>query len=133
MDMNNKVVDFETARADVDRWLDHKRVSPSKRTNMNDSIDTLTDAIMDGYLSIDSECRITQKLRFPLGEDESIGTLVFKPRLSNMEAKKYLKDIKSSDIDGRLTSYVSALTGVGKDIINKLDSEDTGIANAVAV
>lgn len=126
-------VNVETAQDDVNRWLEIKKVGESKRQSMNDSINNLVDAVADGTISIDSEGMITQNLKFPLGEDKSITALTYKPRISVGEAKKWLKDIKAGDIDGRLTAYVAALTGQAKEVINKLDSEDNGVAQSIAV
>lgn len=126
-------INVETAQKDVERWLDLKKIGSTKRQSMKDSIEGLVEGIRDGILSINEKGEIQQTLKFPLGEDESIKTLVFKPRISIKEVKPYLKEVKGSDVDGRLAAYVAALTNTSKDIIEKMDSEDSGISNSIAV
>lgn len=126
-------INVETAQQDVERWLDFKKIGSAKRQSMKDSIENLVDGIRDGILAINEKCEIQQTLKFPLGEDESVKTLTFKPRLSIKEVKPYLKEIKGSDVDGRLSAYVAALTSTSKDIIEKMDSEDSGVSNSIAV
>jgi hypothetical protein len=45
----------------------------------------------------------------------------------------HMKDVKSTDADGRLLAHVAALTGKNKEIINKMDSSDYAIASAIAM
>lgn len=126
-------INVQTAQNDVEKWLDLKKIGSAKRQSMKDSIENLVDGIREGFLSINEKGEIKQTLKFPLGEDESIKELVFKPRISIKEVKPYLKEVKSSDVDGRLAAYVAALTNTSKDIIEKMDSEDSGVSNSIAV
>lgn len=126
-------INVETAQQDVEKWLELKKIGSAKRQSMKDSIESLVDGIRDGILSIKDTGEIQQTLKFPLGEDEAVKTLVFKPRISIKEVKPYLKEVRSSDVDGRLSAYVAALTNTSKDIIEKMDSEDSGVSNSIAV
>lgn len=123
----------ETATGEVTTWLDHKKVSENKRELQKDTIDTLVDAICDGLLVVREDKILELTLKFPLDGEIPKKTLEFKPRINAGTVQKHLQGVKASDIDGRLTAYICALTGEPKSVIGKLDTEDVGIANAIAV
>ena len=65
-------VSREVAEKDVQRWLEAKRVRQSKKTLLADNIEVLVEEVMEGFISIDDDCNLTQKLRFPIGLHENI-------------------------------------------------------------
>lgn len=131
-DSKAKKLSREVAEQEVNAWLDFKKVRDRKRESSEDSIESLVYGFMDGDLVMDSESKeITLKLQFPIGG--SINELKFKPRLRLNDVHSHLKNVKSSDVDGRILAYVCALTGQNSGIISNMDSEDYSIAQSLAV
>lgn len=126
-------VSKEIAEKDVNRWLDHKKVSENKREAQKDHISALTDAISEGYLVLKDDCVFEMTLKHPLDSEDPLTVLNFKPRLKTETVLRHLQGIKSSDIDGRLLAYVAALTSQSKTLIGKLDTEDQSMAQSIAV
>ena len=77
-----------------------------------------------------------QELKFPIedkGGSTAFKTLEYKPRLNMASIHLHLQGVKSADADGRVCAYVAALTSKPKELIKKLDTEDYGIAQAIAI
>lgn len=131
-----EVVSKEIAQAEVDKWLDFKRIRPSKRESNKEYIDALVAGICDGLLILKDDMRFEQNLQFPI-EDKTGGssfkTLEYKPRINVSLIQLHLQGVKTGDADGRLLAHVTALTAKPKELIKKLDTEDYGIALAIAV
>ena len=88
---------------------------------------------MEGFISIDDDCNLTQKLRFPIGLHENIKELNFKSRLKVLEINEFLKNVKQGDNDGRVLAYILAATEQPLGIIQSLDTEDLGVSQSIAV
>lgn len=124
----------EQATAEVESWLEHKKVSQHKREEQKGMIERLIGAVMDGDLVLDGDTKeFKQLLKFPLEGATPITELVYKPRLADKEAQMHIGKIPFSDIDARLNGYVAALTKQNSGIIKNLDREDIGLAHAIAV
>lgn len=126
-------VSREVAEKDVQRWLEAKRVRQSKKTLLADNIEVLVEEVMEGFISIDDDCNLTQKLRFPIGLHENIKELNFKSRLKVLEINEFLKNVKQGDNDGRVLAYILAATEQPLGIIQSLDTEDLGVSQSIAV
>jgi hypothetical protein len=128
-----EVVVKEVAKAEVEKWLDYKKVGGTKRENFKDSIDTLAGFISDGSLTLKEDKTFEQALKFPIGSGGSITKLEYKPRIAMSVVNEKLKGVAATDADGRLLAYTAALTGQPKNIIKELDTEDNAVAQAVVV
>lgn len=127
-------VNAEQAALEVGGWLDFKKIFQKARLESRDSIDLMEDMVQEGVLEFDSETNeITHNLLFPVGEEEKISKLIYKPRLTDRMLEPYMKGVKGTDADGRLTAYVAALTSQMRGIIKGLDSQDKKISIAIAV
>lgn len=128
-------VTIETAIADVNKWLDYKKISEKKRLVQKDQIDTLVDAVVEGNLILNEDNSWKQILKFPLeGEGNlALKELTFKPRIGVSEAQIQLQKFKSSDADGRVMAYVLALTRTATELIKKLDTEDYSVCQGIAI
>lgn len=131
----SEVVTYEQAKAEVDAWLDGKKVKPKKRESYKDAVDNLIDGVMDGSLTIE-DGKITQMLSFPVKNTAGgieFDKLEYKPRLTVSETQAYTKTVKPGDSDGRIMAYASALTGKSAGLLGKLDTEDNGIVQSIAI
>lgn len=118
---------------EVVKWLDFKKVSDNKREAQKDTIETLAAAISEGCLVLKDDCSLEMELKFPTDGEEPLTKLTFKPRLKAETVAKHLQGVKGTDIDGRLSAYIAALTAQTKTLIGKLDTEDQSLAQAIAV
>lgn len=123
-------VSLEIAKADVERWLDYKKLTQKKRDEKADMIETLTDLVSSGDITIDEECNIKHNLLFPVGE---VKVLTYKPRLKAEAISVHLKGVSSDDMTGMIAAYAAALTVQPKSVIKDLDTEDFSIARAIAI
>lgn len=128
----------EVAEAEVTKWMDAKRLTPSQREANKDAIDTLIDSVIDGTLRLEGESNMwIHTLLFPLGKDgqESIAVkeLKYKPRLNDKQKQAEMKGVKANDFDGRFNALIAALTGQPRGIIEQLDTVDHRIAISVGI
>lgn len=126
-------VSVEVARQEVNKWLDHKRVSVKRREELKENIDRLVDNISEGLLVLNEKFELVQELLFPVGEGGAIKKLTYKPRLKQGEISKKIAGAKSSDVGSYVRAYASALTDQPSAIIAELDSEDYNLANQITV
>jgi hypothetical protein len=120
------------AKKEVEKWLDFKKVSSRKREEYKAYIEALTYAVQDGDLILNEDNSFTQVLKFPLG-DGSVKELTYKPRVTVSELRDATKGLAAGDAEGRLAAYCAALTNQPKGVFYGLDSEDNGIAQAIAI
>lgn len=124
----------ELATKEVNAWLDSKKIMQNTRDSNEDSTQLLIDAMVEGIVAIDDKSNvITHNLNFPIGEGEEIKKLEYRPRLNDRLLEPYLKGVKPTDSDGRLTAYICALTQNSRGIIRNMDSVDKKISLAIAV
>ncbi len=131
----SKKIPLKTAQAEVDKWLDYKKVKDQKRQNNQEQIEIMTDAMCDGTLILDDKTLVfTHKLLFPLGNSDNEGKvteLTYKPRLMVRDINAKMKGVKANDPDGRIVSYIAALTDQPSGIISSLDTEDNSLAQQI--
>lgn len=126
-------VSFEIAEAEVNSWLDYKKVDDLQREDQEGQIKALISFVQGGFLELNEDKTFTHKLKFAVGESEATTQLTYKARLTEREISQKLHGVKSDDGDGRLLAHIQALTGQAKGIIAAMDKEDFKIARAIAV
>lgn len=126
-------VPIEVAAAEVEKWLDFKKVSASKREKLKENIDALAEAISTGVLILTEKNEWKQMLNFPLEGESVITEMIYKPRLNVAQVSDKLKGVNSKDLKGFLAAYVSALTDQPMALCKKLDTEDNSLAENIAV
>lgn len=123
----------EVAMQEVGRWLDHKRVSESKRQSNEEAIKVMAEEMAAGNLILDDQYNLVYSLRFPISAEQPTTKLTFKPRLKLGTVYSHLQGVKPTDADGRLFAYAAALTGNPKEMIKNLDVDDWSMVQAVVV
>lgn len=130
-------VNRETAEKEINQWLDFKRVSRKKREENEEAIEQLVEAIMDGVLSFSSEDHtLVHTLQVPIENSE--GTVVqkeftYKPRIKVSDIHREMKGIKASDMDARVSAYLSAITGESRNVLIQMDTVDYAISQQLVV
>ncbi len=131
-----EVVSLDIARIELEKWLDYKKVSEAKKESSKESIDLLVDAISNGSLVLADNLSLIQTLDFPIKDKDgrdAYKTLEFKPRLTVGDVHSNLQGIKATDAAGFIIGYVAALISQPKEFVRKLDVQDYGIAQAIAL
>lgn len=127
-------VSRDQAEAEINSWLDYKKVNVKKRELYKDQIDILSDAICDGFLILeDKTFNLIQTLKFPIESDESTKTFTYKPRINMNAVKLPMANAKNQDPMSMIFAYASALTGQPRALFSSIDSEDYSIASAIVI
>lgn len=127
------VVASEVAILEIEKWLDHKKITARKREDLADTINLLSDAVSDGILVLDEKFNLIQTLSEPVGTEKITSKLTFKPRLQVGAVYQHLQGIKGTDVEGRIFAYAAALTENPKELIKKIDTGDFNIVQAIVV
>lgn len=133
--MQEKIT-IEQATAEINAWMDCKRLPEAKRTANASSIEELINAIMAGELILTEENKLVYSLRFPVEDNAGnvvLDKLEFKPRLNVGAINERLKGVKATDVDGRMLAYAAALTDQSLGMLGKLDTGDMGIVQNIVV
>jgi len=128
-------VSREVAETEIEKWLDYKCIKPRTRENLELAIDMLIDGIEDGDLILEKNNNLILKLMLPIQNSEgekTVENLTFTPRINVGEVHKKLKNVDNDDAEGRLIAYVSQLTGQPTAVIEKFDTVDFKLAQAIA-
>lgn len=135
MDLREHKVDRETATKEIDKWLDEKKVSLTKRESKKDQIESLICGIMDGDLSMTDSGEFEHTLKFPSDTSSAVKKLVYKQRILVGDVQHHLKNnkIAITDFDGRINCYIQALTGAPYAVITKMETTDYDIMQSIAV
>lgn len=134
--MRAPVLTREVAEAEINQWLESKKVFPSTIESQKDSIEVLIDAMTMGNLVYgdeskpDAEKQFKHILLHPLGD---VTELVYKNRLNDRMLQPFLKGVDPRNSDERLNATIAALTDRARGIIAGLDSIDKKICNAIAI
>lgn len=128
------VLTNEIATEEVNRWLSYKKISDKKREEKKDSIESLIGYFEDGTLELREDCTIVHLLKFPVGTNDYIKQLEFKPRLTQKDINAVKnKNAKTVDTDSFIMDRLAALTGVARELLNNLDTTDMSVCQAIAV
>ncbi len=121
------VLSLELAQAEVEKWMNKKKVRQSVRESNKDNIEILVEGFVDGFLSLNDETNeITQKLIHPT---EALKTLTFKPRLTASEKGRYLS--KANDVNSQIVALLAALSGQNSALIGGLDTDDIAVSRSL--
>lgn len=126
-------VSLDTARAEVEKWQDMKRIPEKKREALSTMADNMVEAIMSGNLVFEEETgTLRQTLVFP--EGTGVTELTYKLRITDRDKEQHKRLIKGDSFADELTRTILALTGASINAIRNLDtSTDRGLAESIAV
>jgi len=131
--MTKPLIDKETAIADVDRWLDYKKIGRSKREQNKIFIDQMVEAVVDGDLVLDEDCKWTYTLKFPLENEVPVRTISFKPRVNLKDINDQLSKVKGGSGSDLMVVYAAVLSGQVKEVIRNFDTEDYNTISAIVI
>lgn len=128
-------VEREVASAEVEKWLDEKKVSQTKRESKKEQIESLVCGIMDGDLILNEKGEFEQTLKFPGDAPAAVKKMVYKQRILIGDVQHHIKNnkIQLADFDGRINCYIQTLTSAPYAVIAKMESTDYDIMQSIAV
>lgn len=126
-------INRELAQQEIESWLDFKKINEKKREAQKEQIETLIDAVADGSLTLSPDKKLIQVLKFPTEGEMPVTKMEYAPRLKVSTIHEKLQGVKSTDADGRICAYIAALTNNPKNVVKAMDTEDYGVAQAVAI
>lgn len=121
-------VEESIAKQDLDNLLDKKRIKPSRRVDLEKCIAVIIEAITFGYVSINEDGSISQKLICPVNQFEAIE---YKSRVEPSAIQSKLSLLKVDNYNSRLMVYTQAYTGCISSQINSLEPCDKETCEAI--
>lgn len=123
-------VEFELATAEVEKWLDYKRIPNKKREALSSMKDNMVDQVMEGNLIVNDDFTLTQIIQFP--EDCGKQELTYKARITTFDMDAHKRIVKGDDWTDNSTRAIMALTGQPLNVVKKLDSStDRALAESI--
>jgi len=128
------MINKDTAKEEITRWLDYKKIRPAERESNDIFIERLISAIESEQLVLTENYELDFTLAFPVeGDGVTLTKATFKPRMSALDRERATKGIGSGDGYGRINAIAAELCGQPRGIVKKLDTEDYKIVEAIAV
>jgi hypothetical protein len=128
------MINKETAKEEIKKWLDYKKIRPADRESNDVFIDRLISAFESGQLVLTDDMDLEFEFAFPVqGEGTNFTKATFKPRMSALERESATKGITAGDGYGRINAIAAELCGTPRGIMKKLDTEDYKIVESIAV
>ncbi len=128
------VLNKAQATAELETWFSKKKIKETQKATQVDAVNILIEALQDGDLVLDQTTNeFTQKLMFPVGKDEAVKTLKYKPRLNDAQLRPFKEGDKPGSGADLILSTLAALTDVGKTILSTVDTQDKRVCNSIVV
>lgn len=126
----------ELATAEVEKWLEQKKIKPRRRTASQASIDNIIEAVQYGDAVINADNTIDVKLSFPICDSNNTpvhASLHFKSRVQVDALLKAYDKEKANSIDAQLLVIIAELTDLPFTIITKMEPVDLTLAKSIGV
>lgn len=126
----------ELALAEVQKWLDFKKVDEDAIDNVEKQKKEIAKSISRGHLILKKDMSFEHILKFPILDDGGKPfreKLVYRPRLKLSEVERETDKVNMSNSFQLIRAYISALTGENSGIIKGLDTSDQKIATSIAI
>jgi len=129
----------QIAEGEVKSWLEFQHIPVRKQEFFSANVQNLIDAVEDGFVIINPDKSITQKLMFPFGEDLKVTELKFKSRLMVAEIKQAQEPEPGEEAKENSSTfdvgfaYIKALTGQLKSITGRMNNKDYKISDNICL
>lgn len=121
----------EQATSEFTKWLDHKKVSQTRRETQKNATKVCVEAIMDGALIVEKDFKLKQVLKWEIGEEKKITSVTYKTRISTKELNNTLRKSGAQTSDEQLLAAASAASNLTYGTLELLDTEDSAITKAI--
>lgn len=133
-EFNDNKIANEVAVEEVNKWLKFKAVRKSTIESSKTAINSLVGAVEEGILELNEDFSWKHNLINPIvTEDSSTNFLNYKPRMYAMDIQTAMRGNSAGDSMAVMMAIASELTGVNRSIIKKLEIEDYGITQNIAL
>lgn len=133
----SEILSKEIATKEINDWLDSLDITSEMRELQKVQIDRLVYGVSNGSLVINEDKSITQKLKFPFGNEVKVKELVYKNNLTVAEIEMANEDEvgvpKSNTHYPVYYSYIKALTGQNKMLTRQMNNKDYKISESIAL
>jgi hypothetical protein len=128
------MINKETAKEEITKWLDYKKIRPAERESNDIFIERLISAVESEQLVLNDLMELEFTLAFPIeGEGTRFDKATFKPRMSALDRESAAKGVGTGDGYGRINAIAAQLCNQPKAMLKKLDTEDYKIVESIAV
>lgn len=134
--MFNEVVSIEVAEKELEAWVSRKKLLPSRLKAVKEILPVLVEPIQYGYISINADGTILQKLIEPICDSNGIPVVTeftYKARVTPTEQNNAYAALKDKSLDSKTMAVLSLLTDQLPAMINKLENQDRQIADCIAL
>lgn len=126
-----ELVNRKTAQAEIQRWIEAKRIKGAILEAKKPQIEILIQAVQEGDLIVNEDCTLTQNLVFETGGETK---LTYKTRITQADIDKAKENVKGNDFDTFILRTQYALTDAMVNVLRNLDlSTDRVLADTIAV
>lgn len=132
--MFKEVMPLEQAVSEVKSYLAARKMFPSRVEALKPMIDTVAEAMMYGFVAIDDDGVITQMLVDPIQDVNGavvLDKLVYRKRVKPDEVNREIEKLKEDNQRTRIMMYVTLHCEQPKAIINKLETQDRAVCDAI--
>lgn len=128
-------VDKDTAKADVEKWLNAKRFPERKKAKYEEQINELIEMVQYGELVVSEDGKLTYKIQCPSEEaDSPTQNIEFKNRISPKAVMLCLQKYKNPNSShAQIIAHVSAASNLTTGQVEKLDTTDFSAISNIAV
>lgn len=131
-----EVLSIEVAEKELEAWVSRKKLLPSRMKAVKDMLPVLIEPLQYGYITINTDGSIDQKLIEPVCDSNGVPALTdikYKARVTPTEQNNAYAKMKDKDIDSKALATLSLLTDLAPAMINKLENQDRQIADSIAI
>ncbi len=126
--MGKSVMTLELAQAEIEKWIEYKKLDEDEIEEKESQIKTLVTAVKNGRLTLAEDFKMTQTLKFPL---DKLKELTYAPRLSVDTISMKVGMIDATNPILLMSAHAAASAGVVVGLIQKLDTGDNKVAQAI--
>lgn len=105
----SEILSKDFAEQELNRWLEIRDISATKREELEDSNKDLIEAIQKKLITIDDNGGLIQKLKDPL---DSIDSIEYESRLSVRQVRLALKRAEQNDDLGKMINIAASFSSV---------------------
>ena len=134
--MFEQIMEFDAAHKEVMALLAKKKLFPKRIEKLAGAIEAVAEAISFGFVVINEDGSITQKLVEPImnqGGGVALAELSYKARIEPSVMNAKVSAAKPAGPDEKIMTYAVAYTGQVSAMINKLDQTDRNTCDAISL
>lgn len=129
-------IDYDTALADINAYIDKKRLLPKRRESLQAPIEAIAEAISLGFIVIGDNDIITHTLIDPIKDSAgniAYDKIIYKSRLDPSIVNKKISELKVLTQATQTAVISSLLTDQPIAVLNKMEPQDRNICDCISL